>query len=123
MNKINALFFILMILPAFLSLKPSLLQMIEKIPESKNIMNAIHLQMKMKGDNLERGNVMAILKAARDNADKLEAEEKEQLKIERKACESDLTIFQNMIVENQKWQFTIGRHSASNDLNKEKGIN
>jgi len=114
MNKINALFFILMILPAFLSLKPSLLQMIEKIPESKNIMNAIHLQMKMKGDNLERGNIMAILKAARDNADKLEAEEKEQLKIESKACESDLTIFQNMIVENQKWQFTIGRHSASN---------
>lgn len=88
--------------------------MIEKIPQSQGIMNAIHLQVKLRGADLERGHIVQILKTAQENANRLEAEEKKNLEQEHKNCEADLKNFQKSINENHKFEFTIGRHTAQN---------
>lgn len=88
--------------------------MIDKIPQSQNLMNAIHLQVKLKGDKLERSHVLEILKTAHQNADRVEAEEKADLKAQSVACGLDLALFQNHTNENNKWEFTVNRHKTQN---------
>jgi len=105
-------------MPFFLCSKPSYLEMIEKIPLGQNILNAIHLQVKLRGPNLERGDILKILKTAQENSDRIQAEEEAEIKNEQKNCETDLAKFRNAIVENQRIEFTILRHSSQNGRNK-----
>jgi len=105
-------------LPAFLSLKPkstSILELIEKVPEGKGILDAINLQIKIKGDKLDRGQLLAILKVAKDNADRTEKEEKAFIAASMKECETDLKTFAQKVLENQKLEFTVGRHTSNNE--------
>jgi len=89
--------------------------MIEKVPEAKEIMNALFLQVQSKGDHLRTGDVYGIIKHARTSADKKEASIKARLANIKKDCDTDLKNWGSRLVENQKWQFTIGRHVENNN--------
>lgn len=119
MNKINALFLILVIMPFFLCSKPSILEMIEKVPQAKNIMNAIHLQVKALGPNLQQGDIQKVLKTAEENSVKMNSEEEAELKLEKASCEDDLPKFNEAVQENQKWEFTVLRHMAQLKRNQD----
>jgi len=93
----------------------SVLKMIEKEPEGHEIMNALLLQVQMKGANLQTGDIYKVLKFTRDKADKVEASINKKKKTKSKACKVDLKDFRQKVAENQKWEFTIGRHVQNND--------
>jgi DNA repair exonuclease SbcCD ATPase subunit len=88
--------------------------MIEKQPEGRELMNALFLQVQSKGANLQQGDVYRVLKFARDRSDKVENDIKNRLQYNNKACTSDLKNFAQKVHENQKWEFTIGRHVENN---------
>jgi hypothetical protein len=119
MIKINALFLILVIMPFYLCSNPNLLEMIEKVPQAKSIMNAIHLQVKLSGSNLQQGDILKVLKTAQENADKTHTEEEAELKVAKVDCEADLPKFNDAIQVNQKWEFTVSRHL--NQLKRNQG--
>lgn len=89
--------------------------MIEKQPEGRQIMNALFLQIHSKGANLQQGDVFRVLKFARDRSDKTEAQIQSKLASNKKSCENDLRNFALRVHENQKWQFTMGRHVENNN--------
>jgi hypothetical protein len=88
--------------------------MIEKQPEGRELMNALFLQVHSKGANLQQGDVYRVLKFARDRSDKVESQIQNRQKHNKLACESDLKNFAQKVHENQKWEFTIGRHVENN---------
>jgi hypothetical protein len=88
--------------------------MIEKQPEGRELMNALFLQVHSKGANLQQGDVYRVLKFARDRSDKIETQIHSRLSHNNQACQSDLKNFAQKVHENQKWEFTIGRHVESN---------
>jgi len=77
-------------------------------------MNALFLQVQSKGANLQQGDVYRVLKFARDRSDKVESDIKNRLQYNNKACTNDLKNFAQKVHENQKWEFTIGRHVENN---------
>jgi len=89
--------------------------MIEKDSEGKEVMNAVLMQVQMKGATLQQGDIYKVLKFTRDKADKLEASIAKKKKKNRNACKTDLKDFAGKVHENQKWEFTIGRHVQNND--------
>ena len=115
MTKTNAIFLILLIMPAFLCYtNPSILSMIEKAPEGKELMNSIYLQVRLKGDNLDQGCIQTILEFAKNTADQEERAIKAQLHIDHEDCIKDLESFSKKVTDNQKFEFTIGRHVSNN---------
>jgi uncharacterized protein (UPF0335 family) len=84
--------------------------MIEKVPQAKSIMNAIHLQVKLSGSNLQQGDIQKVLKTAQENADRTQAQEEAELKVAQTDCEADLPKFNDAILTNQKWELTVTRH-------------
>jgi len=88
----------------------SILKMIEKEPEGRELMNALFLQVHSKGVNLQQGDIYKVLKFSRDRADKVETQVHSRMVHNAKACETDLKNFAHKVHENQKWEFTIGRH-------------
>jgi len=93
----------------------SILKMIEKEPEGKQIMDALFLQVQMKGATLQQGDIYKVLKFSRDRADKLETSIEKKKKKKKALCKSDLKDFAGKVLQNQKWEFTIGRHVDNND--------
>jgi len=89
--------------------------MIEKEPEGKQLMDALFLQVQMKGANLQQGDIYKVLKYSRDRADKLETAVEKKKKQKKALCKSDLKDFASKVLVNQKWEFTIGRHVENND--------
>jgi hypothetical protein len=112
--KISALFLLLILVPSLLC-EQSILEMIETVPEAKEVMNAIYLQVHMKGANLQTGDIYNVLKYARTRADNQEASMKQRMDSTKKECESDLQNFGAKVHENQKWEFTVTRHVNNND--------
>jgi len=78
-------------------------------------MNALFLQVQMKGSNLQQGDVYKVLKFSRDRADKLETSVTKKKKRNKKSCQTDLKDFALKTAENQKWEFTITRHVNNNE--------
>jgi len=89
--------------------------MIEKEPEGKQLMDALFLQVQMKGANLQQGDIYKVLKFTRDRADKLESSIEKKKKKKKALCKSDLQDFSSKVLQNQKWEFTIGRHVENNE--------
>jgi len=106
-------------MPFFLCSNPNLFQMIEKVPQAKSIMNAIHLQVKLSGSDLQKGDILKVLKTAQENADNTHTEEEAELKVAKADCEADLPKFEDAIQINQKWEFTVSRHL--NQINRNQG--
>jgi len=93
----------------------SILKMIEKQNEGRELMNALFLQVKSKGANLQQGDVYRVLKFARDRADKVETDIQNRIQHNNQACTQDLKNFATKVHENQKWEFTISRHVENNE--------
>jgi len=89
--------------------------MIEKHNEGRELMNALFLQVKSKGANLQQGDVYRVLKFARDRADKVETDIQNRIQHNNQACTQDLKNFATKVHENQKWEFTISRHVENNE--------
>jgi len=89
--------------------------MIEKQTEGRELMNALFLQVKSKGANLQQGDVFRVLKFTRDRADKIETDIQNRVKHNNLACTQDLKNFATKVHENQKWEFTISRHVENNE--------
>jgi len=77
-------------------------------------MNALFLQVQMKGANLQQGDVYKVLKFSRDRADKLETSIQKRRTRNKSKCEADLKDFAQKVSDNQKWEFTISRHVQNN---------
>jgi len=88
--------------------------MIEKVPEAKELMNALYLQVHMKGPSLNQGDIYNVIKFIRARTDASEATMKKVLGSVKKSCESDIKAFVLNVHENQRLEFTVQRHLSSN---------
>ena len=113
--KTSALIFLLVLLLSHCYCDDSILKMIETQPEGREIMNALFLQVHSKGANLQTGDVLRVLKFARDKYERTESQIKNRNASKQKECSADLTNFALRLQQNQKWEFTITRHVESNN--------
>jgi len=112
--RTSALFLIFMITASALASQDDLLNLIDKTPEGKEIMNAIYLQLQTAGANLERGKIMEVLTTAKQNMDKSERGQTERNKRRRSECIKEKSSLRNATNANERHEFTVSRHLSAN---------
>jgi ElaB/YqjD/DUF883 family membrane-anchored ribosome-binding protein len=110
----TALFFIFL-LTAFVSAdQDNILELVDKSPEGREILDSIYLELNTQGANLDRGKLFQVLKTTKNNASKSEFRQKERLARHKKSCKADKKVLRGHIHANRKSQYTVNRHLQSN---------
>jgi hypothetical protein len=108
MNK-TTLFIIFLVAPLILATH-DVLNMIDKTPEGKNLLDNLFIQTKLMGDSLDINVIRAFLK---NNRDKVEAERREvSARIEKRIgeCEADEKVGAALAEQHYNRQYALKRH-------------
>jgi len=110
----SALFVIFMITASALASQENLLDLMDQSTEGREILNSIYLQLTTDAPNLNRGKIMEVLTTAKQNADKSSRRHKAKAKRRRASCKRDKALLRKHSSENERNEFTVGRHLNAN---------
>jgi len=92
----------------------NILELVDKSPEGREILDAIYLELNTQGANLDRGKLFQVLKVCKQNAAKSQLRQKQRLARRGRQCRADLKTLRRHIHSNRRSQYTISRHLNSN---------
>jgi hypothetical protein len=113
-SSTTAIFIFFLLCASALATQENILELIDQSAEGRDILNAIFLELHTASPNLQTGKILEVLKTSKTNAGKSENRQKQRLARHRKSCKTDLTTLHRHIRDNEKAEFTIGRHQTSN---------
>jgi len=115
----SALFLIMLTSFVFAS-QENLLELMDQSPEGRDILNAIYLQLHTVGPNLQRGKIVEALTVVKQNAAKSERRQLLRIKRLRLRCRNDRALLRKHVNENERHEFTVGRHINANSHARRK---
>lgn len=107
MNK-TALFLIFLIAPLAFA-QHEILNMLDTTPEGKEVLDALFIQTKLMGDNLDAASLRLFLNANYDRIQKEKSQAKAFLKQRQAECKSDLKKLKSLLHEHEDRQLNLKR--------------
>ena len=110
----SALFIIFLLSASALASQENTLELMDQTPEGSKILNAIYLELKTAGANLQTGKIHELLQVTKQNVAKSENRQKQRLARNKSNCKKDLATLRLHARTNSQSEFTITRHLNSN---------
>jgi hypothetical protein len=114
-SSLSALFCVFLFASVCFATQDNILEMIDRTPEGKEILNAVQLQLQATGPNLNRGKLFQVLKTCKYNVNMSENNHKSRVARLSKGCKNDLGLLSKFVSQNENAEYTIERHWVSNE--------